>query len=453
MAARYGEILVVSPDKDLKKRVVGCLKSSRMKVRHIIGLDQMLAGFASRAPDVLLLDASEYFKHSDPAVKYIDIITSRYPATQILLLVEPRDIRIAVSAIKAGSYHYARKPVKNEELKLLIGTAMEDRTTVASDQATSARERSRFGELIGASLPMQQVYDQIEQAAHTDIPILILGETGTGKDLVARAIHRLSPRADNPYLPVNLGALPIELVASELFGHVKGAFTGATVSREGVFERAEEGTVFLDEIDTVDEKVQVSLLRLLEEKKYNRLGGQKPMKSNARIIAASNAELGKLVKSNNFRKDLFYRLDVFQINIPPLRERPGDIPLLVEDFIMRYNIALNKKIRKVSRAALECLERNDWPGNVRELKNVIQRAVLLCKGDTLKIIHLPSRFSGKNEKRTSVGFSVGTSLDDMEKAMVTQALSVTGNNRKQAAALLGISRRAIYNKLKKYDID
>lgn len=301
-------------------------------------------------------------------------------------------------------------------------------------------------------MAMQNVYRQIEQAAITDIPILLLGETGSGKDLVAKTIHEHSKRKEELFIPINLGALPGQLVASELFGHEKGAFTGSIGQHQGIFEKGSNGTVFLDEIDMVDEKVQVSLLRLIEQKKYNRLGGKKAVKSNTRIIAASNQNLEKLVEQGSFRQDLFFRLDVFRITIPPLRKRRKDIPLLIRGMLARYNKQFNKSIQKISPECLQAIESYEWPGNIRELKNVIQRAVLVCGGQEVLPKHLPRRFrSGKNLK-PSITFDVGTPLEQIEKEMVLKALSVSNNNRKKAAELLGISRRAIYNKLKKHHI-
>jgi DNA-binding NtrC family response regulator len=306
--------------------------------------------------------------------------------------------------------------------------------------------------LIGKSAPMQFLYQQIRRAAQNDIHVLLIGETGTGKDLTAQAIHKLSERRDEPYIPVNLGSLPPQLVASELFGHEKGAFTGAADQFEGKFERAGNGTVFLDEIDSVEEKVQVSLLRLLEQKRFQRLGGKKFIFSNVRLIASSNAELEELVAKGRFRKDLFYRLDVFRIELPTLKERHGDIPLLISVFLDQFNKAFNKDIKSISHECLQILEAHSWPGNVRELKNVVQRAVIMCEDDELLPEHLPPRFQKAKQKKR-IYFDIGTPLEVVERKMILGALEMTNNNRKKAAELLGISRRAIYNKLRKHRIE
>jgi DNA-binding NtrC family response regulator len=306
--------------------------------------------------------------------------------------------------------------------------------------------------LIGTSPSMRRVYAQIEQAAAADIPVLLLGETGTGKDLVARTIHGRSRRSRAPYLAVNLASLPTEMVASELFGHEKGAFTGAIDRRQGVFERGSDGTVFLDEIDSIDERVRVSLLRLIEDRAFTRLGGSTRISTSARLIAASNSDLEEAVREGSFRKDLFYRLDAFRIVMPPLRERPGDIPLLIGHFLDRYNRELGTDIRRISSDCADILQGYDWPGNVREVKNVIQRAMIVCDDGELNVDHLPPRFLKRRTVGNRVTFAVGTPLHEIERTMVVRALAVSGNNRKKAAELLGISRRAIYNKLNKYDI-
>ncbi len=310
-------------------------------------------------------------------------------------------------------------------------------------------------QIIGQSLPMQNLQKQILQAAASDIPVFLIGETGTGKDLVAQAIHQSGKRQSSPYVPVNLSALPTQLVASELFGHEKGAFTGALKQHRGKFEQAHDGTIFLDEIDSVDERVQVSLLRIIEQKKFHRLGGKRSITSNARIIAATNADADDLLEGAHFRDDLFYRLDVFRITLAPLRKRHGDIPLLVDNFIQKFNPAVNKSITKISGECTEILAKYDWPGNVRELKNVIQRAMLVCPGATIQIEHLPPRFRNPDSDidNPKITFTVGTPLEEVERQMILKALSVSGNNRTKAAQLLGISRRAIYNKLKKHNID
>ena len=309
-------------------------------------------------------------------------------------------------------------------------------------------------EFYGAALCMKKIYEQIRQAAATDLPVLLLGETGTGKELVARAMHLASDRRAGPYIPVNLGAIPTELVGSELFGHEKGAFTGASERNKGRFEQAEGGTLFLDEISMIDEKMQVSLLRIIEQKEFYRLGGGRAVPADVRLIAASNDDLAELAKQGRFREYLYYRLDVFRISIPALRERRGDVALMTEKFLERYSRSFHKEVAGISAECMQILEAYPWPGNVRELKNVIQRAVLVCGQDTLLPEHLPPRFlNGKQRARSDETiFEVGVTLDRMEREMIVRTLEASGNNRTRAAQLLGISRRALYNKLQKHNL-
>jgi DNA-binding NtrC family response regulator len=312
----------------------------------------------------------------------------------------------------------------------------------------------KIGPFTGCSGRMQQIYKQIRKAASIDISILLQGETGTGKDLAAQTIHCLSDRSDGPYIPVNLGALPSEMVASELFGHEKGSFTGAIAQRKEKFEQAKNGTIFLDEIESIDENVQVSLLRLVDEKKFYRLGGKRRVTTNARLTAASNEHLESLVGQGTFREDLFYRLHVFPIYLPPLRERKEDISHLATEFIARQSRILKKQITRMDPEGLRMLEDYDWPGNVRELKNVIQRAVLLCEGEELRPEHFPARLQTAKAPSTLpvISFNIGTPLEEVERALIRHTLEVVDNNRTEAAKLLGISRRALYNRLRKHQI-
>ncbi len=355
--------------------------------------------------------------------------------------------------MKAGTYQYTKLPITDEELRLLIETAIEQRPEYeAQAQLKPALKTTKLEQLVGSSAAMQDVYRQVRQAAATDMPVLLTGETGTGKDLTAQAIHNRSNRNEGPYIAVNLGALPTELVASELFGHEKGAFTGAVEQYKGKFELAHSGTVFLDEISTIDEKIQVSLLRLIEQKKFHRLGGRGSITSNARLITATNEDLSDAIKQGIFREDLYYRLDVFRIDVPPLRERWGDIPLLIDEFTKRYNKSFHKNIMGIAPECITLLESYDWPGNVRELKNVIQRAVLVCQGDVILPEYLPPRFNPEKSKSGKVSFDIGTTLAEVEREMIVRTLNETANNRKRTAEILGISRRALYNKMKKYEI-
>ena len=314
-----------------------------------------------------------------------------------------------------------------------------------------------FDGILAVSLAMRSVLQQITEAAAEDIPVLITGETGTGKDLAAAAIHKRSKRKDSPYLAVNMGAIASELVASEIFGHEKGAYTGATESRAGFFEQAHGGTIFLDEITTMDEKTQVSLLRVLETNIIRRVRGARDIKVNVRVLAATNQDIEQAVREGRFREDLYYRLDVFRIHIPPLRDRRGGVSLLTDHFVSRFDDLYKKDIRIVSPDTYRLLRRYPWPGNVRELKNVIQRAVLLAKSAELTPDLLPPRIretdtSSPAEAPSQSPIQVGMTLAEIEEEFIKMTLASVSGNKLKAASILGISRRALYNKLKRFGV-
>ena len=314
---------------------------------------------------------------------------------------------------------------------------------------------NEFEGMLGVSLAMLEVFQRIIHAASADVPVLITGETGTGKDLVAAAIHNRSQRKDQPLVAVNMGAMPAELIASELFGHEKGAFTGAVTMRKGRFEEADRGTIFLDEISTMDEKSQVSLLRVLETKMLRRVGGERDVRVDVRVIGATNEDLESAIKRNRFREDLYYRFDVFRIHMPPLRERPGGLRILANHFIAQFGQMYKKNLRTVSTDTLRCLEDYSWPGNVRELRNVIQRAVLVADGSELTVDLLPSRIrnfrpSNQDSAPNNFPIHVGMTLEAAEREFIALTLASVGGNKKKAATVLGISRRTLYDMLKRY---
>ena len=374
--------------------------------------------------------------------------------TKTIVIGDPEDRDMETT--RTLRCEWLARPVSESELVALIEAAMR------FNEFNHARP-SGHGELVvpvefegmvAFTLTMQFVIQHILEAAASDIPVLITGETGTGKDLVAAAIHKRSSRKNFPYVPVNMGAISSELVASELFGHEKGAYTGASEARPGLFEQAQNGTIFLDEITTMDEKTQVSLLRVLETKTVRRVRGERDIHVNVRVIAASNENIEQAIKAGRFREDLYYRLDVFRIQLPPLRERQSAISLLTDHFVARFAETYRKEIRSVSRETYRLIRQYPWPGNVRELKNVIQRAVLLAKTPELTPELLPQRIRDAHASRNghSAEYSpihLGMRLGDVEKEYIKMTLSSVKGNKMQAASLLGISRRALYNKLKR----
>lgn len=346
-------------------------------------------------------------------------------------------------------------PIDREQLLAAIENTIH--TWNVAPENTELIVPVEFEGILAFTLKMRTVIQHIMEAAAQDIPVLISGETGTGKDLVAAAIHKRSKRHKGPFLPVNMGAIAPELIASELFGHERGAYTGASEKRAGLFEQAQGGSLFLDEITTMDEKTQVSLLRVLETKTVRRVRGEKDIHVDVRVIAATNENIEEAVRQGRFREDLFYRLDVFRIQLPPLRERHGALSLLTDHFVALFAGQYKKDIRTVSRETYRLIRNYPWPGNIRELKNVIQRAVLLSKGAELTPDLLPDRIrdpSGSEARapREEHAIRLGMSLEEVEKAYIKMALDSVSGNKVKAASLLKISRRTLYNKLKRFEL-
>ncbi|MEW6356586.1 MAG: sigma-54 dependent transcriptional regulator [Planctomycetota bacterium] len=446
-------LLLVDRSADLAARLVRLFADIEgLAVCRKSTLDHALERLEHAAYDILIITTSAFQAGQLNGCELLEVIPAISPRTQVVFLVERQDMDAVTGSVKARNHHHVPMPISDEELRARITEILDSASNGPIRSASSGRRAMRPLTLIGRSRAMWELRRQIRQAAATDIPVLLLGETGTGKDLAAEIIHHQSERRSGPYVPVNLGAIPPDLMASELFGHEKGAFTGATDRHIGRFEQANNGTILLDEIDAVDEKVQISLLRIIEEQKFERLGGRYAVANNARIVAASNRDLAQAVERGAFRNDLFYRLDVFRILIAPLRERRDDIPLLIDAFVKRSNRRFRKNITGIAPEAMGLLQSYDWPGNVRELKNVCHRIVLVCPGEVVHPEHLPRRFRPEQVRPPKVIFELGTPLSEVERELIVRALAATKNNRKQAAKLLGISRRTLYNKLAKLGI-
>jgi DNA-binding NtrC family response regulator len=355
--------------------------------------------------------------------------------------------------MQAGALNYISKPVIPQKLLQIVEDSLSTPNTdlIRKDNSKILDKMRHFQEMVGLSKPIQAVYQKIQEVAPTDIPVLILGESGTGKELVAKAIHDLSTRNKGTFVAVNTGGIPKDLIASELFGHLKGAFTGAISDKKGKFEEAHEGTLFLDEISTMSIPVQISLLRVLETNVIERVGSTKPIKVNVRIICASNEDLQELIRQQKFREDLYYRLNVFNIELPPLRKRKQDIPYLVKYFRSLFNLELNKNIREISPDAMQILKEYSWPGNIRELRNVLLRAVLSAE-NILEVKHLPLELTQNKIGTDLITFRAGTPLSEVEKVMILQTLQAVNGNKLKAAEILGITRRSLYNKLETYQL-
>ena len=366
-------------------------------------------------------------------------------------------IENAVEAMKAGAYHYVTKPVNLDELELVIGRALKSRQIEAENINLHEQLDQKFGleNLIGQSPAMLQMFDIIRQVAPTRASVLITGETGTGKELVAHAVHNLSPRKAGPFVAVHAAALPTTLLESELFGHEKGAFTGAVERRAGRFEMADGGTIFLDEVGELEPAMQVKLLRVLEERQFERVGGNKTIEVDVRLVAATNRDLKKMVTEGKFRDDLFYRLSVVTVKLPPLRERRDDVPLLVTAFNRQYSQENNRPVREITQEAVNLLMAYDWPGNVRELRNAVEQMVVLARGDRLTVRDIPAAIrSGADLTKISVVRpGVTMTVEEAERQLIIQALKETNGNRTKAADKIGMSRRTLHRKLKEYHLE
>jgi DNA-binding NtrC family response regulator len=447
------KIICVDEGRGLARQVQNIYEDGEVDLAYERTIDEVVDRFEREAFDVMLFSSSVAHRRPSDALEILEIINAKCPGTQILFFAHPGRLKIANQALRAGAFHYSLLPVGDEELKLLIQTAAETRPQLGLNMLLRSEvEKTTFERMIGRSTAMQEVYRQIRQAAATDIPVLLTGETGTGKELAAQAIHELSARAEGPYIPVHIGSLPPDLVANELFGHEPGAFTGARGKRKGCFESADRGTIFMDEIATIDAKMQITLLRLLETSQFHRIGGTNNVEVDVRLIAASNADFMDEIRMGRFREDLYYRLDVLHVDMPPLRERYGDLHLLVDHFIKSACDDFQKTIRGVSSGFFSCLESYPWPGNVRELKNVIQRAVITCPGDILEIGHLPERLMNARHEDATIPIRVGMSIQEVEKELILRTMEFTGHNRTRTSQILGISRRSLYNKIQRYNL-
>ena len=403
--------------------------------------------------DVLIWDAVASKTEQSKGLELLDLLAKDSNKTYIIVVADPEGGPFPLDRLRAYGHRTLTRPVNQAEVCALVSQAVHQQALRNGGIHPEMPVPLEFEGMLGVSLPMQEVFQRILEAASEDISVLITGETGTGKDMVASAIHKKSRRRNGPYIVVNTGAISSELIATELFGHEKGAYTGAVESTKGRFEEAHGGTLFLDEISTINEKAQVSLLRVLETKTFRRVGGEKDLCANVRVIAATNENLEAAVQQKRFREDLFYRLDVFHIHVPALRERPGGVSLLTNHFVPHFNAVYKKQVRAVAPEAWQCLRSYSWPGNVRELKNVIQRAVLMAKGEELTADLLPLRIRAAAEANAAVQhfpIHAGMTLDAVEKEYMLMTLAATQGNKKETAQKLGISRRALYDKLKKH---
>jgi DNA-binding NtrC family response regulator len=445
MENEKAQILIVDDEQIVLRSLSDWFRDDGYFVGTASTAKEALAKLTEREWDIFLLDVKM------PGMSGIELqkkVKEINPNSIIIIMTAYASVDSAVEALKQGAYDYLTKPFDPEHLGHLIKNALEKKTLAVENVKLkqSIDESVLEHNIIGSSDGIRKVIEAIENVSNTETSVLIRGESGTGKELVAKAIHANSRRRYMPLVILNCGALPEGILESELFGHEKGAFTGAQYRRKGKFELADGGSLFLDEIGDISSKMQMDLLRVLDEKKIRRIGGEKEIGVDFRLIAATNKNLEAGVESGVFRSDLYYRLNVFSITIPPLRERRPDIPLLAEHFLKKYRQTTNKNIEKIGDEALDKLVQYSWPGNVRELENAIERAVVVCKSDTIRSEHFP--FSSVQGNHSIVG----RSLEDMEREHILSTLSETDWNISQASRLLNIDRVTLYRKIKKYKL-
>jgi len=447
-------LLVVDDDASHRTMLKAVLSAEGYRIEEADDGDTACRAVEKNVFDLVLLDLRMRRMNGDAAQKKIAEIS---PDTPVIIMTAYGSVRSAVEALKSGAQDYLTKPVDVDELKILVTKILHHRKLEQENRNLKERLDAHFdfGNIIGRSPTMRELFDSMALVAPSAATVLIMGESGTGKELVANAIHHNSPRKDQPFVKVNCAALPESLLESELFGHEKGAFTGATGPKKGRFQLADRGTLFLDEIAEMAPTTQAKILRVLQEKEFEPVGGTRTIRVDARIISATNRNLEEEIGAGRFREDLYYRLNVVTLNVPPLRERSVDIPLLADFFLARYARKNHRNLKGIHSRAMDLLLRHAWPGNVRELENVIERAVIMARGNMVMPESLPASFDDRQSRESNRDpiLASGRSLKDVEKEMILKTLEDMGGNRTRTAELLGISRRTLQMKLKDYGIN
>jgi len=448
-----GKVLIADDEPRIRKIITLLLTQEGYKVKSVTNSKEAVTEAALFHPDVILLDQQMPVMTGMEALEKIQVAR---PNQVMILITAFGIISLAVDAVKKGAYDFIEKPFDNDDLLLKVKRAME--YSHLKGELRQLKKRLGEGErpIIGSEGGLRTVMEQVNRVAKTEATVFIHGESGTGKELIARAVHVRSKRSEQPFVAINCGAIPLTLIENELFGHEKGSFTDAKEAQPGIFEQAEGGTLFLDEIGELPMDAQVKLLRVLEERKVTRIGGTRLIPVNVRIVAATNRDLESEVKTGNFRLDLLYRLNVFTLELPPLRERKEDIPLLADFFIRKYNEVLNLSVKSITPAAMDRLCAYDWPGNIRDLENAIQSAMILCLDGVIDVQQLPARIKGYEQSDASI--TLGDSNDirevnaQVEKELIQETLKKFGDNRTLTAEALNISRKTLFNKMKKYGL-
>jgi two-component system response regulator HydG len=448
------KILIVDDELSHRQMLEAVLSTEGYEIQQAEDGESAIMAVEERFYDLILMDVRMSGVGGIEASKKIKEIS---PGIPIIIMTAYASVNTAVDALKSGAYDYLTKPLDIDELKILVDKALRHRQLEQENLylKEQLRDRFNFSNIIGRSLEMKKLLETVALVAPTEATVLILGESGTGKELIANAVHQNSPRKDRPFIEVNCAALPETLLESELFGHEKGAFTGATTRRQGRFHLAHKGSIFLDEIAEMSSTTQAKILRVLQEREFEPVGSSETVKVDTRIIAATNKNLQERIKEGRFREDLYYRINVVSLSVPALRERSNDIPLLVDFFLKQYAEKNRRLVKGFTPKAMDLLMRHDWLGNVRELENVVERSVILARGDMITPSEFPNIIQELDleSKETNIDLTPGRTLKDVERDMIIRTLEETGGNRTHSAKILGISRRTLQLKLKEYGIN
>ncbi len=445
-------ILIIDDEKITLRNLEHILKKEGYSVKTTSSGQNGLKLISSQTFDIVLTDLKMERVDGMQILKRTKEIS---PDTEVIMITGYATVESAIEAMKYGAYHYLTKPFKLDEVRKVVREAAEKIALKRENRQLKEKLDTLSGpvNIITQDPQMLRILDMAREIAPTDCNVLITGESGTGKEMIARYIHHYSTRADRPFLAINCGAFTEELLANELFGHEKGAFTGATFLKQGLIEMASGGTLFLDEITEMSPSMQVKLLRVIQEREFYRIGGRQPIKVDVRFIAATNRQIQDALETGHLRHDLYYRLNVVTLNLPPLSERKGDVPLLAYHFLKKYSTLMGKEVREISEDVMRLLSGYPFPGNVRELENIIERGVALCKGDTLQMAHLPDDLKGFGIKTFRSSDGRIPSLEEQEKNYILWVLSEVGGNKSEAARVLGIDRVSLWRKLKRYGIE
>jgi DNA-binding NtrC family response regulator len=439
------KLLIADDEKNIRQGLAAALEMDGYQVETAAAGDEGWRRFQKGDIDLVITDLRMPGLSGE---EFLRRISAETPGIPVIILTGHGTVENAVEAMRNGAYDFLTKPVNLDRLSLLVKRALANRELVLKHRRLEEEleHKKQFRTIIGTSAPMRRIFDTISRAAPAKASILITGESGVGKELVADAIHELSPRKDKPLVKVHCAAIPDTLIESELFGHEKGAFTGAVSRRRGRFELANEGTLFLDEIGEIDQNIQIKLLRALQEKKFERVGGEETLEVDVRIVAATNKDLKAEIERGAFREDLYFRLNVVNIHVPPLRERKDDIPLLVASFLREFSLENGKTLEGIDEKARSCLYAYDWPGNIRELRNCMENAVVMSKGPVITEGDLPPTLRIKNDEGW-IRIPLGSTLEEGERIIIRDTLSVQKGNKSKTAEILGIGRKTLHRKL------